>query len=227
VKQEQHASVPLRRVRAGELRWEELLYEPTSGPAMTRRSPGYRLTLQPGGARALTSVPVRARLGARFKGIAAVNPGHLWPPSARRFTCANAVGLDPARRHAVCMQESEGLGPVGVHSIARNARKARTDEASQLRRMHYSPPTDKQVVSPRHGRARGGSAWTAERLSAQPITSVSMRWAIQGAALHDRPRSDGRARYRCGSRPSSTELHPDANREEGACMLRRLCVPFL
>jgi hypothetical protein len=47
-----HASVPLRRVRAGELRWEKFLYElkagpagglrPPSGPATTPRSPGYR-----------------------------------------------------------------------------------------------------------------------------------------------------------------------------------------
>jgi hypothetical protein len=47
---EQHASVPLRRVRAGELRWEKFLYElkagpagglrPPSGPATTRRAPG-------------------------------------------------------------------------------------------------------------------------------------------------------------------------------------------
>jgi hypothetical protein len=30
---EQHASVPLRRVRAGELRWEEFLYELKAGSA--------------------------------------------------------------------------------------------------------------------------------------------------------------------------------------------------
>jgi hypothetical protein len=32
-----HADVPLRRVRAGELRWEEFLYELKAGPAGGRR----------------------------------------------------------------------------------------------------------------------------------------------------------------------------------------------
>src|SRR4029434_8121876 len=51
-----HASVPLRRVRTGELRWEKFLYDlkagpagglrPPSGPAATRRSPGSRLILR-------------------------------------------------------------------------------------------------------------------------------------------------------------------------------------
>jgi hypothetical protein len=51
-----HAGVPLRRVRAGEVRWEEFLYElkagpagglrPPSGPAATRRSPENRPTLK-------------------------------------------------------------------------------------------------------------------------------------------------------------------------------------
>src|SRR5215203_3657377 len=47
-----HATVPLRRVRTGEVRWEKFLYElkadpagglrPPSGPATTRRPPGNR-----------------------------------------------------------------------------------------------------------------------------------------------------------------------------------------
>jgi hypothetical protein len=36
VKKQQHAGVPLGRVRAGELRWEEFLYELKAGPAGSR-----------------------------------------------------------------------------------------------------------------------------------------------------------------------------------------------
>jgi hypothetical protein len=52
VRDEKHAGVPLRRVRAGEVRREEFLYElkagpagglrPPSGPAAMRRAPGSR-----------------------------------------------------------------------------------------------------------------------------------------------------------------------------------------
>jgi hypothetical protein len=41
---ERHANVPLRRVRAGELRWEKLLYELKAGPAARRRHDGHRGT---------------------------------------------------------------------------------------------------------------------------------------------------------------------------------------
>jgi hypothetical protein len=52
VDEQQHASIPLGRVRAGEVRCEEFLYElkagpaggrrPPSGPAAARRPPGNR-----------------------------------------------------------------------------------------------------------------------------------------------------------------------------------------
>jgi hypothetical protein len=43
---EQHASIPLGRVRAGELRWEKFLYELKAGPAAAGGRPPARRRLQ-------------------------------------------------------------------------------------------------------------------------------------------------------------------------------------
>jgi hypothetical protein len=163
-REQQHASVPLRRVHAGEVC--RRCFSTNSRPALRAAACGGRP--RAGSATTATREPAspsnrvepelsRARrlghAGGMLQGTAAVDPGHLRTP--RRV---GSPARTPSTWTRPCLWHARvrGLDPSESNRLARNARKSGTGEASQLRRVHYSPLTSKRVGSLRPDRGEGG-----------------------------------------------------------------------